>query len=165
MFHFNVLVVSWKGKTVTRKALHPLNDCRHWVDRGGPYSTASRYRCKYGNHSKTRRCLWWNGLWLRSVVSQQKAVLTFSTRQNAQCILSGPWQGRSGTPGCPSGGKCGKCHDLDSERSGEHLRYMTQPVFQDDLGVVRPEFQANRVDGKGLQVSYSLVLLQLLRPF
>ncbi len=33
----NVLVVSWKGKTVTRKALHPLNDCRHWVDRGGPY--------------------------------------------------------------------------------------------------------------------------------
>ncbi len=37
MFHFNVLVVSWKGKTVTRKALHPLNDCRHWVDRGGLY--------------------------------------------------------------------------------------------------------------------------------
>ncbi len=32
MFHFNVLVVSWKGKTVTRKALHPLNDCRHWVE-------------------------------------------------------------------------------------------------------------------------------------
>ncbi len=27
-----------KGKTVTRKGLHPLNDCRHWVDRAGPYS-------------------------------------------------------------------------------------------------------------------------------
>ncbi len=32
VFHFNVLVVSWKGKTVTRKALHPRNDCRHWVE-------------------------------------------------------------------------------------------------------------------------------------
>ncbi len=38
MFYFNVLVVSWKGKTVIRKALHPLNDCRHWVDRAGPYT-------------------------------------------------------------------------------------------------------------------------------
>ncbi len=38
MFHFNVLVVLWKGKTVIRKALHPLNDCRHWVDRAGPYT-------------------------------------------------------------------------------------------------------------------------------
>ncbi len=36
------------------------------------------------------------------------------------------------------------------------LRYITQPWFQDELGVVRPKFQANRVDGKGLQVSYSL---------
>ncbi len=33
--------------------------------------------------------------------SQQKAVLTFCTRQNAQCIFSGPWQGRAGTSGCP----------------------------------------------------------------
>ncbi len=48
------------------------------------------------------------------------------------------------------------CHDLGSKRSGEHLRYTTQPWFQDDLGVVRPEFQASRVDGKGLKVSYSL---------
>ncbi len=26
----------------------------------------------------------------------------------------------------------------------EHLRYITHPWFQDDLGVVRPEFQASR---------------------
>ncbi len=36
------------------------------------------------------------------------------------------------------------------------VEYITQPWFQDDLGVVVPKFQANRVDGKGLQVSYSL---------
>ncbi len=54
------------------------------------------------------------------------------------------------------GGKREKLYDLGSERSGEHLRYITQPWFQDDLGVVRPEFQASRVDGKGLQFSYSL---------
>ncbi len=42
------------------------------------------------------------------------------------------------------------------KRSREHLRCIAQPWFQDDLGVVRPEFQASRVDGKGLQVSYSL---------
>ncbi len=45
----------------------------------------------------------------------------------------------------------GKHYNLGSERSGEHLRYITQPLFQDDLGVVRPEFQASRVDGE-LQV-------------
>ncbi len=49
--------------------------------------------------------------------------------------------------------KRGKRYDLGSERSGEHLRYITQPWFQDDLGVVRSKFQASRVDGKGLQVS------------
>ncbi len=54
------------------------------------------------------------------------------------------------------GGKRGKRYDLGSERSGEHLRYITHPWFQDDPGVVRPEFQASRVDGEGLQVSYSL---------
>ncbi len=53
-------------------------------------------------------------------------------------------------------GKCRKRYDLGSEWSGEDLRYITQPWFQDDLGVVGPKFQANRVDGKGLQVSYSL---------
>ncbi len=37
MFNFNVLVVSWKGKTVTRKALHPRNDCRHWIVPAGPF--------------------------------------------------------------------------------------------------------------------------------
>ncbi len=58
-------------------------------------------------------------------------------RQNAQCIPSGH-------------GKCGKHSDLGSERSGEHLRYITHRWFQDNLGVVRPEFQANSVDGKGL---------------
>ncbi len=56
----------------------------------------------------------------------------------------------------PVGEKCGKRYVLGFERSGEHLRYITQPWFQDDLGVVRPEFQASRVDGKGPQVSYSL---------
>ncbi len=54
------------------------------------------------------------------------------------------------------GGKRGKRYDLGSEQSWEHLRYITQPWFQDDLGVVRPEFQASRVDGEGLQVYYSL---------
>ncbi len=39
MFHFNVLVVSWKGKTVTRKALHPRNDCRHWIVPAGYFLT------------------------------------------------------------------------------------------------------------------------------
>ncbi len=52
--------------------------------------------------------------------------------------------------------KRGKRYNLGSERGGEHLRYTTQPWFQDDLGVVGQEFQANRIDGKGLQVSYSL---------
>ncbi len=54
----------------------------------------------------------------------------------------------------------GKRYDLGSERSGEHLRYITKPWFQDDLGVVRPKFQASRVDEKDLQVSYSLDLRQ-----
>ncbi len=44
------------------------------------------------------------------------------------------------------GGKRGKRYDLGSERSGEHLSYITQPWFKDDLGVVRPEFQTSRVD-------------------
>ncbi len=50
----------------------------------------------------------------------------------------------------------GKSYDLGSELSGEHFRNITQPWFQDNHGVVRPEFQASRVDGKGLQVSYLL---------
>ncbi len=45
--------------------------------------------------------------------------------------------------------RTGKRYNLGSEWSGEHLRYITQPWFQDDLGVVRPEFQASRVNGKG----------------
>ncbi len=40
-------------------------------------------------------------------------------------------------------GKHRKRYDLGSERSGEHLRYITQPWIQDDLGVVRP-----RIPGK-----------------
>ncbi len=47
------------------------------------------------------------------------------------------------------GRKRGKRYDLDSKRSGEHLRYITQPWFQDDLGVVGPEFQASGVDREG----------------
>ncbi len=39
-----------------------------------------------------------------------------------------------------------KRYNRGSERGGEHLRYITQPWCQDDLGVFRPEFQANRVD-------------------
>ncbi len=42
--------------------------------------------------------------------------------------------------------KRGKGYDLGSGWSGEHLRYITQPWIQDDLGVVRPEFQASSVD-------------------
>ncbi len=63
--------------------------------------------------------------------------------------------GQSRYPWLPvgGGGKRGKRHNLGSERRGEHLRYITQPCFPDDLGVVGPEFQANRVDGKGPQVS------------
>ncbi len=45
------------------------------------------------------------------------------------------------------GGKREKHYDLGFKRSGEYLRYITQPWFQDDLGVVRPEFQASQVDG------------------
>ncbi len=63
--------------------------------------------------------------------------------------------GQSRDSWLPVGEKDAKRY-VGSERSGEHLRYITQPWFQYELGVVRPEFQANRVDGKGLQVSYSL---------
>ncbi len=42
--------------------------------------------------------------------------------------------------------KSRKRFDLGSKRSGEHLRYITQTWFQDDLGVVWPEFQVSRVD-------------------
>ncbi len=52
------------------------------------------------------------------------------------------------------GGKRRKHYGLGSEWSGERLRYITQPWFQDDLGVVRPKFQASRVDRKAMQVSY-----------
>ncbi len=45
------------------------------------------------------------------------------------------------------GGKRGKHYYLDSERSGEPLRYITQPWFQHNLGVIGPEFQASRIDG------------------
>ncbi len=41
-------------------------------------------------------------------------------------------------------------------KHGEHRGRKTQPWFQDDLGVVKPEFQASRIDVEGLQVSYSL---------
>ncbi len=47
------------------------------------------------------------------------------------------------------GGEHGKRYDLGSERSGEHLRYITQPWFQDDIGVVRPELQAMLCCRKG----------------
>ncbi len=64
--------------------------------------------------------------------------------------------GQSRTPGCPLGAIRGKRYNLGSERGGELLRYIIQPWFQDDLGVAGPEFQASRVNGKGLQVSYLL---------
>ncbi len=44
------------------------------------------------------------------------------------------------------GGKRGKRYDLGSKRCGEQFRYITQPWFQDDLGVVGPEFQASGID-------------------
>ncbi len=62
-----------------------------------------------------------------------------------------------------------ECHqhsiDMKTWRAedDEHLRYITQPCFPDDLGVVRPEFQASRVDGEGFQVSYSLDWRQCLQ--
>ncbi len=43
----------------------------------------------------------------------------------------------------------GKRYDLGSERSGEHLRYITQPWFQDDLGVVGPEIPGKQGWRKG----------------
>ncbi len=46
----------------------------------------------------------------------------------------------------PDGTEQGFRFDLGSKRSGEHLRYITQTWFQDDLGVVWPEFQVSRVD-------------------
>ncbi len=55
------------------------------------------------------------------------------------CPIRGENQGR----------KSGKRYDLGSKRSGEHLRYITKPWFQDDLVVVGPKFQASRVDGEG----------------
>ncbi len=70
--------------------------------------------------------------------------------------FQGPDGAEQGFLAARRGEKHGKRYNLGSERSGEHLRYITQPWFQDDLGVVRPEFQASRVGGKGLQVSYSL---------
>ncbi len=70
-------------------------------------------------------------------------------RQNAQCIPQGPDGAEQGQfLSTHQGGNRGKRYDLGSERSGEHLRYVTQAWFQDNLGVVRPEFQASRVDGK-----------------
>ncbi len=68
----------------------------------------------------------------------------------------GPDRAEQGLLAAHRGETHGKSYDLGSKRSGEHLRYITQPWFQDDLGIVGPEFQASRVDGKGLQVSYLL---------
>ncbi len=51
----------------------------------------------------------------------------YETERSIQ-ILTG--QDRAGIPGCPPGRKSGKCYDLGSKRSGEHLRYITQPWFQ-----------------------------------
>ncbi len=68
----------------------------------------------------------------------------------------GPDGAEQGLLAARRGEKRRKRHDLGSEWSGEYLRYITQPWFQDNLGVFRPEFQASRVDGKGLQLSYSL---------
>ncbi len=68
----------------------------------------------------------------------------------------GPDEAEEGLLAARQRKKRGKRYNLGSERSGKHLKYITQPWFQDDLGVVVLKFQANRVDGKGLQVSYSL---------
>ncbi len=72
MFHFNVLVVSWKGKTVIRKALHPLNDCRHWVDRAGPYRSKKK---SYLNMIQKRRRFLWAKAHLKWTVAKWKTVL------------------------------------------------------------------------------------------
>ncbi len=70
--------------------------------------------------------------------------------------FQGPDGALQGFLAARQGIKSGKHYDLGSKRSGEHLRYIIQPWFQDDLGVVRLKFQASRVDRDGLQVSYSL---------
>ncbi len=49
--------------------------------------------------------------------------------------------------------KHGERDDLSSELSGKHFGLITMPWFQDDLGVVGPEFQAGRANGKHLTVS------------
>ncbi len=73
-----------------------------------------------------------------------------SYRGKAECLmytlraLTGQSRDNSWPP--VEGGKRGKGYDLGSGWSGEHLRYITQPWIQDDLGVVRPEFQASSVD-------------------
>ncbi len=131
---------------------------------------------------KTRRCLWWNGLWLRwgtatprrsdsihkpprNDLLRNRATFSVVTEANKKLFwlsirgrtFNEYSQGPDGAEQVPlaarRGGKRGKHHNLGSERRGEHLRYITQPWFPDDLGVVGPEFQANRVDGKGPQVS------------
>ncbi len=85
MFHFNVLVVSWKGKIVTRKALHPRNDCRHWIVPAGSFlhswpprknlllhfisrMIAAHRSASNRGHGKPlclQRKLWW---WMRNAV-------------------------------------------------------------------------------------------------
>ncbi len=72
--------------------------------------------------------------------------------------FQGPDGAEQGFLAARRGGKHGMRYDLGSERSWEHLRYKIQPWFQ--VQVFRPEFQASKVDGKGLHVSYSFDLCQ-----
>ncbi len=81
MFHFNVLVVSWKGKIVTRKALHPRNDCRHWIVPAGSFLTnvseietwISVLGCKSGGRSEE---------WSDSIQHWQKTYSFFFSEDN-----------------------------------------------------------------------------------
>ncbi len=67
--------------------------------------------------------------------------------------FQGPNRAEQGFLAACRGRKCEKRYNLGSKQSGEHFRNITQPWFQDDLGVVGPEIQASRVDREGLQVS------------
>ncbi len=94
------------------------------------------------------------GLPLVRLPKPTKSCSDFLYEAERSCIPSRALTGQSRDNSWPPvEGECaGKRYDLGSERSGEHLRYITQPWFQDDLGVVRPGFQASRVDREGLQI-------------
>ncbi len=76
----------------------------------------------------------------RGYRSQQKLFWLSVQGRTLSVYSQDPDGAEQGLLAANRGEKRGKRYDMGSERSGEHLRYITQPWFQDDLGVVRPEF-------------------------